>query len=75
MCFSNVFHARLVDLMAPVAAFAAASFPLVAAPVVAALAAAVVAAPVVASAVVPAAAGLLTWLEWSCYHTIHAEGG
>ena len=60
MCFSIVFRAHLVDLMAPVAAVAAASFPLVAAPVVAA---ALVAAAVVAAPVVPVAAGLLTWLE------------
>ena len=72
MCFSIVFRAHLVDLMAPVGAVAAASFPVVAAP---AVAAPVVPAPVVAAPVVPVAASLLTWLEWSCYHTIHAEGG
>ena len=59
MCFSIVFRARLVDLMAPVAAVAAPSFPLVAAAVVVAP---VVAAPVVTAPVV-AAAGSLTWLE------------
>ena len=71
MCFSIVFLDGSVDLMAPLAAVAAVSSPVVAAAVVAA---AVVAAPVVVAPAVTAA-GLLTWLEWSYYHTIHVEGG
>ena len=41
------------------------------------MAASLVAAPLVTDPVVAApvvaAAGLLVWLEWSYYHTIHAE--